>query len=284
MTQVSDMFEFVRRWINTGMRWISGRMLRYLNTPTYRYAPFFGPELNILARALKPGDVLLVEGNTRLSAVIKYLTQSTWSHAALYIGDALGPPKPGEEPKVLIDAEAEPGVRAIPLSTFAHFNTRICRPVGLSEEDRKKLVAFAVSRLGTQYDTKQILDLARYLFPYPPVPIAIRRRLLAIGSGDPTRAICSTLIAESFYAIHYPILPERVVIDGKTYGVAPYVQGEVDHIRKYGLFTPRDFDVSPYFAVIKPTIERGFDFHALTWAPATFDGKDYVDRTYYGPP
>ena len=278
------MLEYVRRWINAGLRWISGRILRYLNTPTYRYAPFFGPELPILARTLEPGDVLLVEGNTRLSAVIKYLTQSTWSHAALYVGDALGPPKAGEEARVLIDAEAGPGVRAVPLSEFAHFNTRICRPVGLSVDDRKKLVAFAVSRLGTQYDTKQILDLARYLFPYPPVPVGIRRRLLAIGSGDPTRAICSTLIAESFYAIHYPILPERVVIDGKTYGVAPYVQGEVDHIRKYGLFTPRDFDVSPYFEVIKPTIERGFDFHALTWAPATFDGKDYVDRAYYGPP
>jgi hypothetical protein len=265
-------------------RWISGQILRYLNTPTYRYAPFFGPELGTLARALRPGDVLLVEGNTRLSAVIKYLTQSTWSHAAFYIGDALGPPSAGEEPKVLIQAEAESGVSAVPLSKFAHFNTRICRPVGLSDEDRKKVVNFAVSKLGMQYDTKQILDLARYLFPYPPVPVAIRRRMLAIGSGDPTRAICSTLIAQSFYSIRYPILPERIVDGGKAYGVAPYVQGEVDHIRKYGLFTPRDFDVSPYFAVIKPTIERGFDYHALTWAPATFDSNAYVDRAYYGPP
>jgi Permuted papain-like amidase enzyme, YaeF/YiiX, C92 family len=271
------MFEYVTRAI-------SSRILSYLNTPTYRYAPFFGPELDVLARALQPGDVLLVEGHTRLSAVIKYLTQSTWSHAALYIGDALGPPQAGGEPKVLIDAEADPGVRAIPLSTFAHFNTRICRPVGLSEEDRNKVVAFAVAKLGTRYDTRQILDLARYLFPYPPVPVAIRRRLLAIGGGDPTRAICSTLIAEAFYAIHYPILPERVIIEGKTYGVAPYVQSEVDHIRKYGLFTPRDFDVSPYFAVIKPTIERGFDYHKLAWAPASFDGKNYVDGGYDGLP
>jgi hypothetical protein len=264
-------------------RWVSGQILRYLNTPTYRYAPFFGPDLGTLARVLRPGDVLLVEGNTRLSAVIKYLTQSTWSHAALYVGDALGPSAPGEEPKVLIEAEAEPGVRAIPLSEFAHFNTRICRPVGLSEEDCKKVVSFAISKIGMQYDTKQILDLARYLFPYPPVPIAIRRRMLAIGSGDPTRAICSTLIAESFYSIRYPILPERVVMNGRTYGVAPYVQDEIEHIRKYGLFTPRDFDVSPYFAVIKPSIERGFDYHALTWAPASFDSTSYVDRDYFGP-
>jgi hypothetical protein len=258
-------------------RWISGQILSYLNTPTYRYAPFFGPEPSILKRALMPGDVLLVEGNTRLSAVIKYLTQSTWSHAALYIGDALGPPKPGEEPKVLIEAEAEPGVQAVPLSSFAHYNTRICRPVGLSAEDRKKVVDFAVSKIGMQYDTKQILDLARFLFPYPPVPVALRRRLLAIGSGDPTRAICSTLIAQAFYAIHYPILPERVVMGGKVYGIGPYIHDEIEHIRKYGLFTPRDFDVSPFFAVIKPTIEHGFDYHALTWAPASFDGATYVD-------
>jgi hypothetical protein len=252
-------------------QWISGRILRYLNAPTYRYAPFFGPEPDILARALRPGDVLLVEGNTRLSAVIKYLTQSTWSHASLYIGDALGPPKGGAEAQLLVEAEAETGVATVPLSKFAHFNTRICRPIGLSEDERNRVVRFAISKIGMQYDTKHILDLARYLFPYPPVPVALRRRLLAIGSGDPTRAICSTLIAEAFYSIRYPILPERVVIDGKTYGVAPYVQGEIEHIRKYGLFTPRDFDVSPFFAVVKPTIERGFDFHSLTWAPVGFD-------------
>jgi hypothetical protein len=29
---------------------------------------------------------------------------------------------------------------------------------------------------------------------------------------------------------------------------------------------PRDFDISPYFAVVKPTLEAGFDYRALTWA------------------
>ena len=43
-----------------------------------------------LAATLRPGDVLLVEGNTRLSVAIKYLTQSTWSHAALFVGAAVG--------------------------------------------------------------------------------------------------------------------------------------------------------------------------------------------------
>jgi hypothetical protein len=31
-------------------------------------------------------EVLLVEGNGHISGVIKYLPQSTWSHAALYVG------------------------------------------------------------------------------------------------------------------------------------------------------------------------------------------------------
>ena len=35
---------------------------------------------------VKPCDVILVEGRSRVSEVIKLITQSSWSHAALYIG------------------------------------------------------------------------------------------------------------------------------------------------------------------------------------------------------
>ena len=91
--------------------------------------------------------------------------------------------------------------------------------------------------------------------------------MLAIGSGDPTKAICSTLIAEAFASIRYPILPENISINGKTYGVAPYVQSEVEHIRRHGLYTPRDFDVSPFFEIIKPGLD-GFDYRTLVWQPA----------------
>jgi hypothetical protein len=45
------------------------------------------------------------------------------------------------------------------------------------------------------------------------------------------------------------------------------VKDELDHIRTYGLYTPRDFDVSPYFAIIKPTLAAGFDYHTLEWDP-----------------
>ena len=220
-----------------------------------------------LARALRPCDVLLVEGNTRISVAIKYLTQSTWSHAALYVGDALGPARDGGEPHVLIEADVREGVRSLPLSAYAAAHTRICRPVGLAREDAARIVAFAVSRLGARYDLKNVFDLMRYLLPTPPVPSRYRRRMIALGSGDPTRAICSTLIAQAFQSVRYPILPDITRSRAADPSCDDCFQ-EILHIRHYSLFAPRDFDVSPYFEVVKPTIQRGFDYRALRWTDA----------------
>jgi hypothetical protein len=246
---------------------ISARILRFLLKPTVRYAPFFAPEPDAIRHALQPGDVILIEGNTRLSAIIKFLTQSTWSHAALFVGERPNDVTLDGEPRMLLEAEADTGVVTVPLSKYLKYNLRICRPVGLDADSKRKVVDYAMARLGKLYDSKQIIDLARYLFPYPPVPVWFRRRMLAIGSGDPTKAICSTLIAEAFASIRYPILPESISVDGKIFGIAPYVQREIEHIRKRGLYTPRDFDVSPYFSIVKPGLDDGFDYHTLVWAP-----------------
>jgi hypothetical protein len=245
--------------------YLSAKILRFLAQPTARYAPFFAPDPTVVRSTLKPGDIILVEGNTRLSAIIKFLTQSTWSHAALYVGERPTDMAPSGEPNVLLEAEANTGVVTVPLSKYVGFNIRICRPVGLDDEGKGKIIDYALARIGKQYDSKQIVDLARYLFPYPPVPVWFRRRMLAIGAGDPTKAICSTLIAEAFASIRYPILPESVSINGKNYGVAPYVQNENEHIRKHGLYTPRDFDISPFFSIVKPTIAAGFDYRTVEW-------------------
>ncbi len=214
--------------------YLSAKILKYLARPTGRYAPFYAPDPDVVRDALQPGDILLVEGNTRLAATIKYLTQSTWSHAALYVGERPGDVSPHGEPNVLLEAEAETGVVTVPLSKYVGSHTRICRAVGLDDANRQKVIDYALKRLGTQYDSQRIVDLARYLFPYPPVPVWFRRRMLSIGCGDPTRAICSTLIAQAYASIHYPILPERASINGKTYGIAPYVQerdGPHPHLR-----------------------------------------------------
>jgi len=259
--------------------YISAKILRYLAQPTGRYAPFYAPDPAVIRQTLRPGDILLVEGNSRLSAVIKYLTQSTWSHAALYVGERAGDVAPSGEPNVFLEAEADTGVVTVPLSKYVRFHTRICRPVGVDDINMKKVIDYALKRLGTQYDQQRIVDLARYLFPYPPVPVWFRRRMLSIGCGDPTRAICSALIAEAYASIHYPILPERAAINGKTYGIAPYVQSEMDHIRTYGLYTPRDFDVSPFFAIVKPTLAAGFDYHTVEWGPPGVTDLDLANAS-----
>lgn len=218
-----------------------------------------------LLASLQPADVLLIEGNTRVSVAIKYLTQSTWSHAALYIGNALPSDTPWQLPQVLVEADLKEGVRAITLAHYAQMHTRICRPIGLSDEDRKRVVDFVIARIGQQYDLKHIFDLMRYLLPTIPVPTRFRRRLLALGSGDPTRAICSTLIAQAFQSVRYPVLPEiqRAWSDDPMHTDC---YAEIYRIRHHNLYTPRDFDISPFFDIIKPTIENGFDYHALAWS------------------
>jgi len=222
-------------------------------------------DARLVADTLAPGDVLLVEGNTRMSAAIKYLTQSMWSHAALFVGVRPDLPSVGGEPATLIEADVLEGVRALPLSAYGRFRVRICRPVNLTPEDCERVIQYALQRLGHKYDLKNVLDLARYLFPIP-IPARLRRRLIAFGSGDPTRAICSTLIAQAFDAVRYPILP---VISRKrgTEATENVDQArELWRIRHYSLYVPRDFDASPFFEVVKPRIAKTFDYRHAPWS------------------
>lgn len=231
------------------------------------YKPYTPSDPEILSGLLRPGDILLIEGNQFVSATIKYLTQSTWSHAAFYVGDIIGQtdPKFGG-PCVLIEVNLGEGCVATSLSRYASYNTRICRPVGLSDSDRQAVVDFMVSKLGLQYDTRNIVDLLRYFFPTPPVPVRWRRRMLAFGSGEPTKAICSSLIAQAFQKIKYPILPEITLAPGRAHAESDYSRREILHIRHHSLFAPRDFDLSPYFRIVKPTLESEFDYRDLRWS------------------
>jgi hypothetical protein len=249
--------------------WFGRRLARYLAQPVKDFVPLATADPGAFVRALRPGDIVLVEGNTRVSTAIKYLTQSTWSHSSLYVGPILGRSEPSGEPHVLVEADVEHGVLSAPASKYSRAHTRICRPIGLSADDVRAVADFAVERIGMAYDLRNTFDLLRYLLPTPPVPCRFRRRMIALGAGSPTRAICSTLIAQAFQTINYPILPPiedaasgqagtaRVGLDGSH---------EVAHIRHYSLFTPRDFDISPYFMVVKPGIEAGFNFHSVKWA------------------
>ncbi|MFZ1813166.1 MAG: YiiX/YebB-like N1pC/P60 family cysteine hydrolase [Rhizobiaceae bacterium] len=244
---------------------IGHQMAGVLTKRVSGYEPYTPSDYDTLWATLEPGDVLLVEGNQFVSSTIKYLTNSTWSHAALYVGHALAkPPGGGERPR-LIESNLGEGCVAAPLSRYSSYNTRICRPSGLTGEDRQRVVDFMIGKLGTQYDLKNILDLLRYFFPIP-VPSRFRRRMIALGSGEPTRAICSSLIAQAFQNVGYPILPEVTRAPGRAHAESRYSRQEILHIRHHSLFAPRDFDLSPYFEVVKPTLKHGFDYRKIQWS------------------
>ncbi len=219
-----------------------------------------------LAQCLRPGDVLLVDGSSRVSGAIKYLTQSTWSHAALFVGTPLGGADAQGQPYQLIEADMLQGVCKRPLSHYHDYPTRICRPSALVPADLQRLLDEVISKLGEQYDLKNVWDLARYLLPTPPVPTRWRRQMIALGSGDPTRAICSSLIAEAFQSVGYPVLPaitQDCRLDPVRHQAAVQT---IFHIRDRSLYAPRDFDVSPYFDIVKPDLTADFDYRHIQWA------------------
>lgn len=57
----------------------------------------------------------------------------------------------------------------------------------------------------------------------------------------------------------YPILPSI------TRAESQHARQEIYHIRDCSLYTPRNFNTSPYFSVVKPTIEVGFDYKKINW-------------------
>src|SRR5260370_20883704 len=124
-----------------------GSLVRFalglLTKPLEQYDLRIANDLVRLKRYIRKADVVLVEGNERISECIKYLTQSSWSHAAVYVGDEPLRRDPemrrrlldqfGEDANhLLVEALVEEGVVLSPLSKYRDFNIRVCRPFNLS--------------------------------------------------------------------------------------------------------------------------------------------------------
>lgn len=244
------------------LRFLGKLIVRYLTEPQASCAPGIPTSTMALEQSARAGDVLLIEGRERISAAIKYLTQSTWSHAALCVG-----PDAQTGAMQFVETDAAMGVRLVNGDHYKAYHMRLCRPIGLTEAEVQAVCNYARARIGDAYDVRNVIDLARYLLPTPPVPLPWRRRMIALGSGDPTKAICSTLIAQAFEAVRYPVLPSVTQEISDDADCINCVQ-EILHIRHFSLYTPRDFDVSPYFDIVKPTRSQEFDHRALMWADA----------------
>src|SRR5258707_14938788 len=83
----------------------------FLTQPVERYSPATTTDPESLSAVLRNGDVLLTEGNTRAAALIKRITQSTWSHVSMYVA----PLEEGPDPPCIVEADIAQGVRSIRL-------------------------------------------------------------------------------------------------------------------------------------------------------------------------
>jgi Permuted papain-like amidase enzyme, YaeF/YiiX, C92 family len=229
------------------------RFVRWLTYEGHnRQAPL--SDFERLRYELRPGDVVLVEGRSNVSDIIKSITQSIWTHSCLYIGrlhdidnfearshiqkyfDAT------PEDQLIIESLLGMGTVANVITRYKGEHLRICRPKGLTRQDAQHVIGYAIRQLGTDYNVRQLMDLARFMFPYWYIPKRWRSTLFEHNAGRPTKTVCSSMMAEAFASVHFPIQP---VLHRDENGKLRIYR------RNTRLITPPDFDYSPYFDVIK---------------------------------
>ena len=238
-------FDALERLSLTLVSWLNGEA----DPPEYPMCNF-----ERIRYELRPCDVILVEGRSRVSNVIRMITSSPWTHTALYLGRLHDIEDPNVRATVAEHYPCEPDTQVViesmlgkgtvihPLSFYERDHIRICRPKGLAHKDAQEVIRYGVSRLGTDYDVRQIFDLARFLFPWFMLPRKWRSTLFERNAGRSTRTVCSTMIAEAFAFIQFPILP----LVKRTGG-----SGVQLFRRNPKMCVPSDFDYSPYFEIIK---------------------------------
>lgn len=243
-------------------QWLMSKLADWLNHE--RHDPHQPPsDYARLCYEIRPGDVLLVEGRARVSEAIKYVTLSSWTHSALYIGRLHDIHDPELRERILQTHAPEPDTQLVleallgegtvirPLSVYRRDHLRICRPNRLSPQDAQQVIRYAINQLGRDYDIRNLIDLWRFMVPWSFFPRRWRSTLFEVRAGEPTHTICSSLIARAFAAVRYPILPVLRHAD----------DGNVRLYRRPSrLYTPRDFDYSPYFDLIKYPV---FEFDEL---------------------
>lgn len=267
------MFGMVYRKIRTKLnQWLS------YEPPAEDIMPY---DFSRLKYEIRPGDVLLVEGRSRVSKIIRTLTQSPWTHAAIYIGRLIDFEDEEIQHMIRQHIDVKDNVRLIiedlldrgtvisTLSSYHNHHIRICRPIGITPADMHLVINYAIRALGQPYNVRQILDLARFLLPWSILPRRWGSSLFRTSTGEPESGVCSSLIAEAFSSVQFPILP--FVKPDREQGVELFQRNPY-------LFTPKDFDYSPYFEIIKYPLFNPDEplpyYRRLPWTKSDFLHQD----------
>lgn len=219
---------------------------------------------------VKQCDVLLIEGTTRISKQIQTLTGSPWSHAALYIGrlhdiedhtirEIISKHFNGDrQTQLILESNLGEGTTLSAIDRYKGDHIRICRPKGLQHSDAQEIISFCAKALGKPYDIRHIFDLLRLLLPWRILPRRWGSSIFKIKKNTSSE-ICSALIAKAFESVSFPILPVVQLKEGEKVTM---------HQRNPNLFTPKDFDYSPYFQIIKYpmfSVDHHPSYRKLPW-------------------
>lgn len=214
----------------------------------------FWCDFNQARLLLKPADVLLIDGNTLADRKIKAITGSRWSQVCLYLGrlhdirnaslrafinDHLDCQS---DTQLIFKADLVKGMHITTLSELRQQTFRICRPHELTEDDTQNIVNYTINRASTTAKHAWWPAVRLLLVPWTLLPMHWRQRLFRALSGRRLRRAMGGTVGDAFSFIQFPILP--------------LVRGEDDKpnklYRQYpSVFYPADFDLSPYFDVIK---------------------------------
>lgn len=230
---------------------------------------------------IRPGDVLLIEGRSRISRIIRTITQSSWTHSALYIGRLIDFEDDEvqnlirqhidvkDNVRLIIEGMLDKGTVISTLSSYRNHHIRICRPIGITPSDMHLVINYAIKSIGQPYNVRHLLDLARFLLPWSVMPRRWGSTLFRTSSGETESGICSSLIAEAFTSVQFPILP--FIKPDEATGVEVFQ-------RNPHLFTPKDFDYSPYFEIIKYPLFNPDEplpyYRRLPWTKSGFLHQD----------
>ena len=201
----------------------------------------------------------------------------------------------GDDAEFLLVEALPEGVVASPVTKYIDYNVRIVRPHRLRPADLKVILDDTIAALGWKYDLRNILDLARYLFPVRIVPDRFRRTALHFGSAMPTEVICSSLLGRTFHKVKFPILPHIDFPEGfdqlepqklrgrvlrRVFGYESTHYTGLFRMRHPTLLTPRDFDLSPYFEIVKFNViaDGRFDYQRIQWAKEDEPPSDGTDH------
>ena len=195
-----------------------------------------------LQSLMQPGDVILVAGKTRFASLVCRLTQSTWSHVAIYVG----PGHHADPTYCVVEADVEAGVRFITLAELIDHDIQVVRASRLPQSSRQELIDYLLARVGLPYDLNHVIELARLVL-FAPSPLGRWLSPKTMRRADPTRAICSTLVAHALFTA------------GVSVGAAPIVAARLQHAARehesdlraaLDYLVPGDFERLPEFVPV----------------------------------